>query len=938
MTILEKNRIFKFIFFPIIFYLVLFIIVFNKIYILDHHFINHDNFAQFYVYFTQRGFWNKYLGFGFPSFAEPQWQTFYPFKYLFPPTLTGFDYYILHFIMIGAYFTFLVSYEFSRNYLGSLISGIIFSLSGSIAGQISMLSIVSTSVFLPIIFYFCYKFLKENSFFWYVGLIFSNSLAFLSGHPQIHLQILIFIFLYAMFDLFITKDKSEYRNNLLKFGLLFLAIVFSLLITSFQLLPLVELTQNSFRKSKISFVAFTEYEFPLRNLINLIFPYFWGGIAENQFFYYVIPQQYYHIASHNFHELYRYFGLFGAFSLIVIFFIKDKSFRLFCIFSLVFFFLWTLGSQTIFSQLLYKLPVINTLRGPSRHFLEITFIVSILSSILIAELKSLLKIRTFKTISILYLLFLFFLPILYFLIFPEIFDKYKTLQNIRLFNLSLNNGIIFQYFILIFLLIIFIFFVNYKRLSILILFLVIIDLGINIQYIDSVLYASKKDLIYKNDKISVSENKRIYFQKPCLIYNSSKCPFYPYSNNLNALYRIPSSGVYSSLANFNVVAFNFLASSLNHILPKWNVEKSFFYLFADDYFYSYYLTINKNYDSNYNITIPKEIIEILNSKNYQIKLYFSLMNNPKIHLKKEQVILKTTINNKDTIDLIFEDNISWYENDCNNLRLNNFIKRINRTNCEYIFFFEKELTKHTQNIQIKFEPWINDLEIRFVSLEIIDTTNNKRYLFNGTAFYELNKDQQSISYFYFPDNKLSNDINYIKNSYLNQNFLIKMIEYNNVAPRIFFTNTINFLETSIFLYKLFDDNFSSNIDLQKESYIHLKDDVILNNSYSNSNAKVTLLEEKEYYLKLETTNSNLGFLVLLENFNSYWKAYIDNKEAKIYPANIVGVGIVVPQGKHTIEFKFYPNSLIKGIIVCIFSLLILMIALFFLTKRRLIDF
>ena len=933
--LIGRNKYFKLILIPIFFYLFIFIIVFYKIYLLEHHFINHDNFAQFYVYFTKRVLWDKNLGFGFPSFAEPQWQTFYPIKYLFPATLNGFDFYILHFLIIGAYFMFLISYEISRNYLGSLTSGIIFSLSGSIAGQISMLSIVSTSVFLPMIFYFCYQFLKKSySLWWYVGFIIANSLAFLSGHPQIHLQILIFIFLYAMFDLLLIKDKSKYRKNLFKFGLLILAIIFSLAIVSFQLLPLIELTQNSFRKSKVSFIAFTEYEFPLRNLINLIFPYFWGGIAEDQFFYYVIPKEYYHIASHNFHELYRYFGLLGAFSLILIFFIKDKSFRLFCIFSLVFFFLWTLGSQTILSQILYKIPIINTLRGPSRHFLEITFIIAILSSILIAELKNFSQIRIFKIALNLYLFIILSLPFLYFMIFPDIFEKYKKIEDFSLFNLSSNNGIILQYFILIILLIIFILFKNYKNISIFILSLVFIDLGVNIQYTDSVLYASKKDLIYNN---IIEENpNRIYFQRPCLIYDSSKCPFFQYSPNLNSLYNISSSVVYSSLANFNVIAFNYLASSLTHILPKWNVNKGFFSLFSDGYFYSYHFTLNKKHNSIYKVIIPKEVQKNLNINHYKIKFYFSLMNHPNIKLMKDDKILQITIKNFkkiDKIDLKFQNNISWYEGDCNIISYTNFIKRINRTNCEYIFFFETEVHNIMNDLEINLEPWVEDLEIRLVSLEIMDISNNKNYIFNGTAFYEPINENQSVSYFYFLDKTPKNDINYFKNYYINQNFLIKIVEYDNVTPRVFFTDNVSFVDTISLLYKLYDYEFSRNLNLQKESFIHIKNEFLLQNRFSNLNSDVLLIEETENYLKLETNNPNLGFLVILDNLYPYWKAYIDGKETKIYPTNIVGTGIVVPEGKHIVEFKFYPKSLIQGVFISILSFLILIVFLFYLKKN-----
>lgn len=69
-----------------------------------------------------------------------------------------------------------------------------------------------------------------------------------------------------------------------------------------------------------------------------------------------------------------------------------------------------------------------------------------------------------------------------------------------------------------------------------------------------------------------------------------------------------------------------------------------------------------------------------------------------------------------------------------------------------------------------------------------------------------------------------------------------------------------------------------------------------------------------------------------------FKAYIDGEQAKIYDVNLGLIGIVVPSGRHTIRFKYYPPGLKVGSIISLFFLALLFLVAYppkskFLMKR-----
>ena len=79
-----------------------------------------------------------------------------------------------------------------------------------------------------------------------------------------------------------------------------------------------------------------------------------------------------------------------------------------------------------------------------------------------------------------------------------------------------------------------------------------------------------------------------------------------------------------------------------------------------------------------------------------------------------------------------------------------------------------------------------------------------------------------------------------------------------------------------------------------------------------------------------------GFLVTGENYYPGWKAYVDGEETEIYKTDYLLMGVNVPSGEHTIEFRFQPRSVLVGMIGSvsgIFIWIILMIVVLWLHRR-----
>ena len=61
-------------------------------------------------------------------------------------------------------------------------------------------------------------------------------------------------------------------------------------------------------------------------------------------------------------------------------------------------------------------------------------------------------------------------------------------------------------------------------------------------------------------------------------------------------------------------------------------------------------------------------------------------------------------------------------------------------------------------------------------------------------------------------------------------------------------------------------------------------------------------------LTMDVNINRRGLLVLTDAYYPGWRAYVDGRPARIYPANVAFRGVVVPKGRHRVDFVYKPDS------------------------------
>lgn len=222
-------------------------------------------------------FWNSLAGCGYPLIATGEVAIFYPLNILFYffPVQYGFGIFAITHIFLGMFFFYLLARSFRISLAGSLIGSIIFMFNGSMAKWFFSPNDIGTIIWLPLIILF-YKLSIEKKSRVYLALnCLTLGLNIFAGEIRHTLHILLFMFLFAIFEGYMISKKDRVALKVLfKDSLYYFLtpVIFAFLIGSFQILSSFELVSHSQRYFAALNQFYPLHIFPLKVILSTFIP------------------------------------------------------------------------------------------------------------------------------------------------------------------------------------------------------------------------------------------------------------------------------------------------------------------------------------------------------------------------------------------------------------------------------------------------------------------------------------------------------------------------------------------------------------------------------------------------------------------------------------------------------------------------------------------
>ena len=151
-------------------------------------------------------------------------------------------------------------------------------------------------------------------------------------------------------------------------------------------------------------------------------------------------------------------------------------------------------------------------------------------------------------------------------------------------------------------------------------------------------------------------------------------------------------------------------------------------------------------------------------------------------------------------------------------------------------------------------------------------------------------------------------------------------------PRVFVAHQVEYAsspEQATDRINALGPEIANRVILEKEipeRYMHI-------GTYRDIDSSASIIEYKVNQVVIEAQSQKPGILVLTDVFYPGWKAYVDGKPTEVFRVDGLVRGVLLEKGRHTVMFRYLPDTFVAGLIVAVIAFAGSLILLFVPTRN-----
>jgi len=238
--------------------------------------------------------WNPYIFAGVPFLAAGQHSALYPLSILFYvlPIPLAYGWFATAHLFLAGLFTYILGRSLGLKRAGATLAGVSFMFGGFMVIRNVFPMIVAAAVWLPLILALIERSVCRSSQvpLWKLlpEIILGAGafgMVFLAGHPEMYYYVALSSAAFALWHLTGLAWRKRSWRPLSKVALVLLAMpLLGLGLGTAQWLPLLDLVRSNFRQGSASLQQILGWAYPLRRIISLFIPDFFGNPAHHTYF------------------------------------------------------------------------------------------------------------------------------------------------------------------------------------------------------------------------------------------------------------------------------------------------------------------------------------------------------------------------------------------------------------------------------------------------------------------------------------------------------------------------------------------------------------------------------------------------------------------------------------------------------------------------------